>query len=80
MTQAEAILRALQHGDRLTPQDALARFGCFRLAARVWDLRQAGHDIQERMVAVPGRDGPALVAEYSMVPAGELFAVPLEWT
>lgn len=28
----------------LTPKDALD-FGCYRLAARIFDLRQAGHDI-----------------------------------
>jgi len=45
MTQTEHILQALQRGERLTPLDALNRFGCFRLAARVAELRVDGHDI-----------------------------------
>ena len=75
VTQTARILHALQHGDRLTPIDALRRFGCLRLAARVYDLKAAGHDIQERLVRV----GDTEVAEYSLVPAGELFAVAERW-
>lgn len=44
-TQTEMILAALRRGERLTPLDALRRFGCFRLAARIDDLRRAGHEI-----------------------------------
>jgi len=29
----------------ITPMEALRNFGCFRLAARVYDLRQYGHEI-----------------------------------
>jgi hypothetical protein len=29
----------------ITPRTALDQYGCFRLAARIYDLRQAGHDI-----------------------------------
>jgi hypothetical protein len=50
MTQNEAILAALKKGKRLTPLDALCEFGCNRLAARVLELRQAGHDIRSQMV------------------------------
>lgn len=46
ISQTEAILTALQAGRRLTPLDALNDFGCFRLGARVWDLRRAGHNIK----------------------------------
>lgn len=50
MTQNEAILNALKKGKRLTPLDALCEFGCNRLAARILDLRLAGHDIRSQMV------------------------------
>lgn len=50
MTQNEAILEALKKGKRLTPLDALCEFGCNRLAARILDLRLAGHDIRSQMV------------------------------
>lgn len=46
MSQAEAILAHLQSGCDLTPIDALDLFGVFRLAARVDELRAAGHDIE----------------------------------
>jgi hypothetical protein len=29
----------------ITPREALSRYGCFRLAARIYDLRQVGHQI-----------------------------------
>lgn len=45
-TQAGFILAALHAGDRITPMDALARWGCFRLGARIWDLKQAGWPVQ----------------------------------
>ena len=44
-TQCEQILQRLKTGRTLTPVDALNDFGCFRLAARVKDLRDCGHDI-----------------------------------
>lgn len=50
MTQAEAILQALENGEVLTPLDALDRWGCFRLGARIWDLKQAGHNIEAELI------------------------------
>lgn len=58
-------------GDDIT----LERFGCFRLAARIHDLKGRGHNITTHIV----RRGDAEVAEYSMAPAGELFAMPRRW-
>jgi hypothetical protein len=52
MSQNEQILAALKHGP-LTPIEALERFGCFRLAARVGELRQQGHAIGVEKVATP---------------------------
>lgn len=49
-TQSRAILDALRHGDALTPLEALNRFGCFRLAARVHDLRRMGYPVQEETI------------------------------
>lgn len=50
--QASLILAYLREGKTLTPLEALDMFGCFRLGARVWDLKQAGHDIRSRMIAL----------------------------
>jgi hypothetical protein len=46
MRQVDAIRSFLLEGNSLTPIDALERFGCFRLAARIDDLRQEGLDIE----------------------------------
>jgi hypothetical protein len=48
LTQNQLILAALLDGDELTPLDALNRFKCFRLAARVSDLRREGWPIETR--------------------------------
>jgi hypothetical protein len=44
-SQNRRILAALQEGRAITPQLALRRFDCFRLAARIYELRKAGHHI-----------------------------------
>jgi hypothetical protein len=49
-SQSQQILGYLQAGKTLTPIEALDRFGVFRLAARVADLRAAGHDITTRTI------------------------------
>lgn len=46
MTQTETILAHLQAGGSITPIDALREYGCFRLAARIKDLREAGYDVE----------------------------------
>ncbi len=62
-TQANRILAYLRAGNRLTALDALERFGCFRLAARIHELRREGWNVQERTVETRGGKR---VAEYSM--------------
>lgn len=44
MSQATQILDMLQLGP-VTAMDALDQAGCFRLAARIADLRAEGHEI-----------------------------------
>jgi hypothetical protein len=63
MTQTELVLAALTKGEKLTPLDALRRFGCFRLGARIWDLKRAGYTISTEIIEV---DGGARVARYSL--------------
>jgi hypothetical protein len=63
MTQTQQILAALKAGRRLTPIDALRDFSCFRLGARIYDLKQSGHGITKTMVET---DGGAMVACYSI--------------
>lgn len=53
MSQNEQILAALKRGRALTPLEALNEFGCFRLAARVDELRQQGHAIAVERLKLP---------------------------
>ena len=49
MTQNHEILALLKQGP-VTPIQALNQVGCFRLAARIHDLKGMGHDITTRMI------------------------------
>ena len=44
-SQCSAILEHLKKGLSITPIEALSLCGCFRLAARIHDLRDQGNDI-----------------------------------
>jgi hypothetical protein len=68
-SQNQKILRHLCDGGSLTPVDALARFGCFRLAARIADLRSDGWIINKEMISKddPDRQGKKVTfASYSI--------------
>jgi len=49
-------LRHLQNGLSITPQDALAHYGSFRLAAHIEVLRKEGHPIITTMVKNNGSE------------------------
>lgn len=54
-TQAKQILDHLNSGRTITPIDALEQYGCFRLAARIHDLKQAGHKIGKLVETEDGK-------------------------
>lgn len=62
-SQADAILAHLEKGEGITPMDALNLCGCFRLSARIADLRKRGYDIVSTKVKV---DGGKYVARYHL--------------
>lgn len=62
MTQANQILSALKRGEKLTPLQALRKYGCMRLAARIKDLRDAGYEINTTLTRTQG----SRVARYSL--------------
>lgn len=62
MTQAQHILQLLQAGP-VTAIDALQHCNCFRLAARIKDLRDAGHDITTTHITLPNGK---VVAQYTL--------------
>lgn len=45
MSQTDEILAHLKSGKEITPLEALDLYGCFRLGARILDLRKKGHPI-----------------------------------
>lgn len=49
-SQRAKILAHLQKGYSVTPISALEKFQCFRLGARIWDLKDKGHQIETDMV------------------------------
>lgn len=58
MTQTVAVLAYLRDGHSLTAIEALERFGCFRLAARISDVKlllEEGESIVTEMVSSSGR-------------------------
>ena len=48
MTQCEQILEYLNKNGKITTMDAFNELGCTRLASRIFDLKQAGYEIQKR--------------------------------
>lgn len=49
MTQTHAILAHLKRHGMITPLRALYHYGCLRLAARIAELRAAGHVIETEL-------------------------------
>jgi hypothetical protein len=52
-TQNAMILAHLREGHEITPLEALEKFGCLRLAARISDLRATGQSIGVRIHNAP---------------------------
>ena len=49
MTQCERVLQYMQDFGSINPMQALGDLGCYRLGARIWDMRHDGHRITRRM-------------------------------
>ena len=63
MSQEKQILKHLQSRKRLTAIQALTKFGCYRLAARIGDLKSKGYDIQ----TIPIKKNGKRFAQYHLV-------------
>lgn len=53
-SQKARILADLTKGKAITPIDALNDYGCFRLGARIADLKKDGVPVKTRMITTPG--------------------------
>ncbi len=62
-SQSENILRHLKSGKSITSLDALREFGCFRLGARIWEIKKSGLKVESKMIDVGNGKH---VAEYSL--------------
>ena len=54
-SQNQQIQAYLEKGKKITPIDALNKFGCFRLSARISDLRGKGLNIATKFVTKDGK-------------------------
>lgn len=54
-SQNARIATYLKGGGRLTPMDALDMFGCFRLSARIANLKAEGMNIKTELITRNGK-------------------------
>ena len=67
ITQQDRIINYLNDYKTITPLEAMRDLGCYRLSARIFDLKEQGFDIEVKMVKVTNRfGGTTKVAEYSL--------------
>jgi sulfur transfer protein SufE len=63
MSQNKQIADYLNKGKKLTTLDALSKFGCFRLASRISDLRNEGMNIVTKTIKLENKKQ---IAQYSI--------------
>jgi hypothetical protein len=54
------VLKHLRNHGSITQREAAQQYGIYRLAARIYDLRREGHDIEKKME----KSGNAQYARY----------------
>ena len=55
MTHAELILNHLKQYGSITTMEAVREYQCFRLSARIYDLKASGHHITTEIVTRNGK-------------------------
>ena len=71
MTQCERILRHLQDYGSITQAEAVTEYGCYRLGARIFDLKAHGVAIKSETVSGKNRYGERTsFARYSLDSGG----------
>lgn len=67
MNQTEKILQYMKDNGGITQREAIW-LGCYRLSARIHDLKASGHLIETEMKKVENADGTSsVVANYRLV-------------
>jgi hypothetical protein len=65
--QKKRIAKWLNKGKTLTGLDAWYNFGCYRLSARIYDLRREGMNIESTMIEITSDGKKKHVAKYRLV-------------
>jgi hypothetical protein len=55
VTQTDLVLDYLNRYGTITPLEAMRELGCFRLAARIYDIEQRGYVVPRRTVKTTGK-------------------------
>ena len=67
MTPAKRVLDYLASGNTITTLNAFNELGITRLAARIYELKEEGHDVKSKRIKVTNRyDEQCSVSEYYM--------------
>ncbi len=67
-SQCDRILEYMKTGKEIEPLTALGKFGCYRLGARIFDLRYRGHVIQMTKVYYKTEEGQTkFYASYKLI-------------
>ena len=67
LPQDLAVLAWLKENGTINPLEALREIGCFRLSARIHNLRKKGYQITTKRISQKGRFGAVRFAEYSLI-------------
>lgn len=65
-SQNKAIRKHLESGKSITPLEALHSFGCFRLGARIHDLKAQGMKIKSEIIEITSAGKIKRVAKYTL--------------
>ena len=68
--QSQMILEYMAQGHRISPLEALNKFGCLRRGARIYDLKNEGRNIITEMVSENGKR----FARYSLIKSARKVA------
>lgn len=71
MTQCDMVLAHMMEHGSISQLEAAEEYGCWRLAARISDLRKAGYAIKSHLVTKKNRMGrPVSFARYTLEEVG----------
>ena len=65
-SQNKRIRKYLESGRSITALDALHLYNCFRLSARIYDLKDAGMNIEPEMIEIMSDGKTKRIAKYHL--------------